>query len=711
MAIPKVPAFRLSEDSQQRLLSFYKECRGITNKQYNIRDMLLQADRTYMREVDRTEEQWKARQANRAKGDPTKFQNQIIPVVMPQVEAATTYQTSVFCTGYPIFGIASVPEYADEALMLETILGEQQIRGKWIAELIKLFRNGFKYNLAAMEADWAMEVTYSIQTQQETGSRGTPEEILWQGNKLKTLDMYNTFWDTRVSPEDVPEYGEFAGYTELMSRIKLKKFIAGLASKINVREAFESGDGAPYVGTSGGGYDDYFIPFLNPNSLVQNDAYAGTNWLAWAGMENSESRIRYSNMYKVTTLYARILPDDFTMKGAVAPNTPQVWKLHIVNEKVIIYAERLTNAHGLIPIFFYQPLNDGLGYQTKSFADNVTPIQEIMTALANSSIAGLRRGVADRMIYDPSRISPAAINNESANAKIPVRPSAYQTELSRAVYQIPFNDTLFQYNQANMQFYSALGNQISGLNPARQGQFVKGNKTRTEFQSTMDFANGRDEAIALSTEGSFFTPLKEVLKLNILQYQPGVSLFNRERNQVVQVDPIRLRQASLVFQVSDGRTPSDKLLDLDSLTAAMQTIASVPQLGQAYNLAPMFSYLMKMRGAKLQPFEKTAEQLAYEQALGTWQQAAQQIGLAIQEAAKNAEPKMTPEQLQELANQLTQANPMPKPEDFNFDPAKPTLSKQSAMTPNVPGILESMQQTASSAAQQAQGPAGQAALQ
>ncbi|MNU01874.1 hypothetical protein D3C72_2454000 [compost metagenome] len=72
---------------------------------------------------------------------------------------------------------------------------------------------------------------------------------------------------------------------------------------------------------------------------------------------------------------------------------------------------------------------------------------------------------------------------------------------------------------------------------------------------------------------------------------------------------------------------------------------------------------------------------------------------------------MTPEQLQAAANQIATNNPMPKPEDYNFDPAQPTLSKTSPLTPNVPSILDQMQQTVGTATQNAQGAVGQGAMQ
>ena len=664
-----LPAYTPSNKSQEGILAFYRQCYSLLNQQWNIRDQLRNIDLAYMRETDLTSEQAKAKRAN-LRGDSTKFQNITLPVILPQVEAAVTYQQSVFLSGYPIFGVVSYPEFADAALMMDTIIGEQQVYHGWVSELIKVMRNGFKYNVAACEVDWAREVTYSLETDIRQGKEGKPTQTLFEGNKLKALDMYNTFWDTRVKPNELADFGEFAGYTELMSRIRLKQFIQSLPTQINVTKAFESGYSAP-VAYGSDGLETYYLPFLNPDAMLDLSTQATTDWMAWAGISGKGSNIQYKNMYQVTTLYGRILPSDFNMTGIPGQNTPQIWKFIIVNNQVIVYAERMTNAHNKLPILFYQPMDDGLGYQTKSLAKNIEPIQAITTALANSSIASRRRAISDRMLFDPSRVSAAALNNDSPNAKIPVRPAAYQDDLSKAVYAFPFRDDQFQINNAEIQFYSQYANQISGLNAARQGQFVKGNKTRFEFAEIMGNANGRDQSIALSTEASFFTPLKEIIKMNILQYQGGVSLYNREAQTPVTVDPVQLRTANLVFKVSDGLTPSEKLIDGESMAMAMQTIASVPALAQSYNIAPMFSYLMKMRGARLQPFEKSGEQLAYEQALVAWQQAALQIA----EAAKEVDPPMTPQELQAMIQQ----NPMPQPQQFGYTPGMPTVSKENPM--------------------------------
>jgi len=681
--------------SQECIIQFSRSTSNLFNAQWNVRDSMRSIDLAYMRETDWTEEQAKAKLAN-ARGDLTKFQNIVLPVIQPQVENAVTYQQSVFLTGYPIFSCVSVPEFSEEATQMDTIIGEQQDHGNWVHEILTSIRDGLKYNLMAAEVSWDKEITYSLTTDlgYRDGKEGKPAEVLWEGNKIKRMDMYNTFWDTRVAPKDIAAKGEFAGYNELMSKIAFKQFALTLPARINMKEAFESGFSAPVSTVSAAGSNGYYYPQLNPESSIDISTVSGMNWALWAGYQDSSSDIKYKDMYQVTTLYGRILPSDFQFTQVPGQNTPQVWKFIIINNQVVIYAERLTNAHNLIPIIFSQPLDDGLAYQTKSFAKNVQPIQDITTALSNSSIASRRRAISDRMLFDPSRVSAAAINNDSPTAKIPVRPSAYQQELSKAVYAIPFRDDQFQINMAEIQAYRSMANEISGLNPARQGQFVKGNKTLGEFDAVMGNANGRDQTLALTLEGNFFQPIKAILRSNILQYQGGTSLYNRDSERTVIIDPVALRKANLTMKISDGLEPSSKLINADTLGSAVQLFTQNQQLGADYNVADMATYAFEMAGLKLSQFKKSPQQVAYEQAVMQWQNAIQAMAEQLVEA------KMQPEAIA----QALQALPQPTPEQFGYTPGTKTLTPGAATTPNNPTILSSMAKTIQDASQAANQP-------
>lgn len=654
---------QISPKSQQAVIEFQKQCYNMLNQQWNLREQMRKVDLAYIREKDKTGENLRAKQAN-AYGDSNRIQNVTVPVVMPQVEAAVVYQSSVFLQGNPIFGVVASPQYMDEAMMMEAILAENSTRGGWVREFMMHFRDGFKYNLAGLEVAWDRKVTSAFDSDINfgNGKQGKPKEVIWEGNTIKRLDMYNTFFDSRVPITKVHSDGEFAGKTEMMSRIKLKGFIAELPDKMvqNIKDAFESGLGATTAGMGGvGGIQSYFVPDINGAAILNRNLRNGMDWMSWAGLMDTQQKIQYKNMYEVTTLYGRILPSDFGIKVPGA-NTPQVWKFVIVNHSVLIYCERLTNAHGYIPMLFSQPLEDGLTYQTKSLANNVEPIQDISSALMNSVLAARRRAISDRGLYDPSRVSEAHINSVNPSAKIPVRPAAYGKPLNEAYYPIPFRDDQSQFTLNQIGMLGAMANTISGQNPVKQGQFVKGNKTTHEFDTVMGNANGRDQLCSMLLEAQMFTPLKEILKSNMLQYQAGTTIFNPQTEKQVEIDPVKLRKSITEFKVTDGLTPADKLLSSETLAVALQQIGASPVIGAGYNIAPLFSYLMKTQGAELSAFEKGPEQIAYEQAVSQWQQ------VVMQMAKDNKEIK------------AEQFPPQPVPEQFGYQPQGNGPGKQAA---------------------------------
>ena len=657
------PITNLSTKAQEGIVQFYRSCASITSASWNIRDQMLSIDKLYMRELDRTMQDAKAKLAN-ASGDPTKYQNIIVPLVLSSVEAAVTYQTSVFLTGVPLFGVSSTAANADAALQMESIIDEQSIRGGWARELQLLFRDGFKYNFGAVEVDWTRKKIFSPETELEfSPNQAKPVETYWEGNTLKRLDPYNIIFDARYKPTELSARGEFVGYTELISHVELRQYMYELSYKMNSKQAYESGPAS--VGSSFP--YDFYIPQLNPTALLDQKTFASVDWLAWAGLAERKTNISFKNTYFRTTFYARIVPADFGIASPAA-HVPQIWKFVIINNQVIIYAERQTNAHNLIPIMFIQPNEDGLGYQTKSLARNAEPFQSVASALVNSAIQARRRAISDRGLYDPTRVDAKQINNESASAKIPVKPAAYGKPLSEAYYPIPYRDEQSAQAMQDLQVMYRMNEHVTGQNQAQQGQFVKGNKTLFEYQDVMQNAAGRSQAISILLETQFFTPLKELLKLNVLQYQQTAEVFNREIEQVIPIDPITLRQATLAFKVSDGLVPASKQMNSEAFQSAVQTIAAVPQLAGAYNLGPMFSYLFKSQRADVAQFEKTQEELQYEQAMAQWQQAVQMLSEAL---ASN--PNMTPEQIQQSLP------PQPTPEQFGVGQEQPKVPKASIL--------------------------------
>lgn len=588
----------ISQDAQQSFVAYVNEATRLLGSAYNMRARMQEIDRIYQREVDYTTTQRRAQAANKG-GNVAAMQNVTLPVVMPQVESHLTELTEIFLSSYPIFPVFSKPDMQDAALQMETTIGEQGVQFAWGAELTQCMRDGLKYNLIACEVAWEEKKVYAVGNDASTDvKQGVATETLFAGNSVKRLDPYNVILDQRVPPFQVHTRGEYAGYTEMVSRIELKQQISEMdpTRTMNAKAAFESGNGEFTTSSSS---NAYFVPQVNPNSLVDTTNIQGPgnsiNWFAWAGLEHSTA-IRYADIYEKTVLYARILPSEHKIFGS-SSNTPQIWKMIVINRKVCIFAERQTNAHNYLPIVVAQATEDGLSWQSKSFADNAAPFQALATSLYTSGLESQRRKVYDRIFYDPSRINKADIDNTSVVARIPIKNEAYGKPVSEAVYAMPYRD-----DNVNQVFSTAeqvlnMADIANGQNRVQRGQFQKGNKTRSEYQDTMENSNARPRLTARVLEDRFFTPIKTILKLNTLQFQPPAEMYNRNTKQNVKIDPVMLRKSALEFRMADGLMPTDALMNMELFQAILQLAGQFPPLLQNWDIMGMIFYWLKLEGA------------------------------------------------------------------------------------------------------------------
>lgn len=601
MASPAIP-YQINVKQQEAITKYVQNCAESMSGVWNLRDQFLLRDLFYYREVDRSIEQAKALQANRA-GDPYKYQNMQVPIVMPQVESALAYLSGVFFTGHPIFGVVADPTNADEALQMESVISDNSIQYGWMRQLIMYLRDGLKYNFGALEITWDRKRIYSLINDPAANLlQGSKDELFYEGNRLRRLNPYNTIWDKRVDPAQVHCEGEFVGDTRVMSRVQLKQLLLDLNPLLtmNARAAFESG--SPTL-TLNGNDSWYYIPQINPMSFLSSGMnFPTTNWMSWAMLDGrtgnaAKDSIAYNNMYEVTNLYGKIIPQDFNLT-VPRRNQPQIWKFIVVNRRVLIYAERQSNAHNYLPVLICQPNEDGLGYQTKSFLDNAVPFQSMSNSLWNATIEAKRRSVYDRLLYDPMRIRKEDIDRVASVARIPVKQNAYGKPVSDAIYQIPFREDGLSSDLQMAQSVNDMADVANGQNKVQRGQFQKGNKSRTEFVETMGGANARQQLQALGLEYQVFVTLKEILKLNIFQYQAPTSIYSPAAKKLVDIKPQNLRQKAIIFKLSDGLLPTDKLMSSELLQVFMQTIQTSPLMQAEFDIVGAFTYWCKTQGAQ-----------------------------------------------------------------------------------------------------------------
>jgi hypothetical protein len=651
----KLYTIKVTDKVKANVKNYLMRAKTFAYSNYPIRDRMIKIDRAYMREENLTSENEGAKIAN-ARGDSTKIQDVAIPIIQSQVEAAITYQASVFLTGVPIFGVVSAPETMDIAMQMESKIDADSVRCGYVQEILDVMRNGLKYKQGAAEVIWDTELEINTETDVTKPDSTKTKKVSWSGNKLKSLDMYNTFWDMRFCPSEVSARGEFAGYSEIITKIELQNFMSKDPHALDQmkKEAAEAPLQSLVSSVSASDTQAYFIPQISTSQIVTPRGGA-FDWSVWLGLDQvGNKKINYKDTYLKTTIYCRILPGSLELE-VPAPNTPQIWRFVLINDSVIIAANPVNTHRDMLPILFYVPKKDGLRYQTKSFAEDSTEFQSSASALMAANLASRRRAISDRVLFDPSRVDKAAINSPNPSAKIPVKPAAYGKPLGEAVYAFPFRDD--QQNTISQEISAIvnMSNALKGQNGATQGQFVKGNKTRQEFDSVMSNARGNDQVMSMLAESQFFTPLKEMLKFNILANDSADSVvYSRASEKFITLDKVAMRQAMLQFKVSDGLVPSDKLLNGDAFGSALQVVMS-SALGGEYNVGKVFTYLMKTQGADLTFAEKFPEQKMYEQAVNAWQNAIDMI------------MKSTPKE--QMA--AIKFPPQPLPEQYKYDPAAP----------------------------------------
>lgn len=602
---------RLTSEAQKNLIRYVAGVLTAHKKKGQLRDKMEAIDVAYAR-YKKTEGRDQTA-ANCPAGNVFEQDNVVAPIVVSQVDSLVAYLSEVFLSGYPLFPIVSTPKDRVYAEQLETLIDDHSILGGYARQLLLFLRDGAKYNICALEADWDQIEQFEVLSDYLEPEASAKVERKAKGfTKLKRLDMYNTIFDDMVAPGDIAAEGDYAGYIEVLSRTKLKRLInkwqkAGEA--YNQDKALAS--------TCATAADNYHIhptvsEYVNPKKPrdeVDWDYQFGSPIDGGRRNTNTES-------YELITIYARIMPKDF---GIVAPqpSTPQIWKIVTINGEVLVHAKRIISAFDRLPIFFGQPLEDGLGYQTQSAAEGAIPIQEAATTLFNMRFSAARRAVSDRALYDPNMIRPSDINAPVPAPKIPVtvNPLVKGQTLDAAYKQIPFDlrgtETAFQDANQLVRF----SEQLSGINGPQQGQFQKGNKSVTEWQDTMQGSNGRLRLPALCLEHQVFIWVKFAIVLNIFQYGEDSIVVSQKTGEQVNIKIDELRKRVMSFRVADGYTPKSKLASTDMLVQGMTMLMNSPILQQSFGpmLAKMWSHMMSLGGVK--GLEEYAPEQGQQQAL------------------------------------------------------------------------------------------------
>lgn len=605
----KPETLRISHESQELLLNF---ARGIIANHASASAELANK----MDAIDVAYSRYKASVQDTANGVDTVAANKgcdvfatdddvTPPIVVSQVDSFVAYLADVFLSGYPLFPVVSTPSTRKYAEQLETLIDDHALLGAYPRHLLLFLRDAVKYNYSALEADWDIIDRYStVADFEKENLRGITKKDKFY-TKIRRLDPRNVIRDTAVLPSEVSEVGDFAGYVERNSSMQMERFFIKLAKK---GQGFNFDNARKTAAASSGvtGYTDSQAYRTQPQiSNYVSTSYkmpgGQIDWQAYGNNSTSKKRPPYGTSYEKITLYVRIVPFDFGISHAPQKNTPQIWRLVIINNQVLVAAHRIISAYDYLPILFGQPLEDGFGEQTQSIAEGEIPFQNAAERLYNIRFAAARRAVSDRALYNSNIIASKDVNSKAAAPKIPVNVNPMTPlSLDHIYKQIPFDMRGTETTLSDAAQIVQFSKELHGLNNARTGQFQKGNKSVQEWNDVQSGSENRLRLPALTLEYQVFAPLKSIITLNILQYGEDAEIVSQKTGDVVKINITELRGQALSFRIADGYTPKSKMASTEFLQAGIQMLSNSPILQQAYgqSLPAMFAHLMSLGGVK-----------------------------------------------------------------------------------------------------------------
>lgn len=626
---------KISEKAQKSLVQYCKCVLELHKRMHDLRDKMKYVDIAYAR--------YKylkgigATQGVDTAGDVCCDINNseiTVPIVVSQVDTFRGYFAEVFLSGYPLFPVVSTPANSAEAEQLTAIIDDHATRSRYAQQFMLNFFDAAKYNLTFADIEWCevndYDATSAYNNIQKQGA--TVEKSAFSINKIEHWDPYNTLFDNRVAPVNVPYTGEYAGVIKIISRIELIRKLQYLKDKTegyNTTQALDNKfSGASNENIPGGGY---YTEKPQISNILSKPSIARAGLMDWVsyltGTTNGGTYQRnYSDMYEYIKLYVRLIPAEHFIYGVPKAREPQVWALEFINHDRLISAKRIFSIYETLPVKISQPFEDGFELQTQSIAERGIDFQEVSSKLLAIRLEGARRAINDRAIYDPTMIDQADANNRNSAPKIPLKPNSAINgkKLEDAYRSIPFEGHATDGVVTDMANLERMANMLQGLNEGSQGQFRKGNRTRAEFEGVINNSENRMRLPALAMEMQFFLPIKEQIKLNIEQYGVSGTFQNMKTGASYDITPEMLasiKKKINQFQVADGFTPASKLASTDMLVQGTQLIGNSPILQQQLGpmLAPMVIHILELGGVKglKEYLPQPAEQSALPATTGT----------------------------------------------------------------------------------------------
>lgn len=501
-----------------------------------------------------------------------------LPLTFVHIDDMMTYYAATFAPNRGMFYVTAEPDESDVANDFVKIMNNHAIYSGYFRQVLGAIYNILKYNQGGLFGVWSSEQGPQI-GQDDQGNPMLTSQTVWEGNRVESLDVYNTFHDPFVHPTKVYCDGEWGGRSKLISKYQLQ-LKASQGIYFNVEEALKMADypNAKY--------------YRHPptEARMEEDQSTGsngvrTNWVAYlSGIDQT-----LTSGYELTEVYIRLNPWQLNLVPRSSANSMrnqlELWRITLLNDTWIIEATAMTNMHGYIPLFFGTLNDDLMEKAAKSVAEILKPLQNFVSFLMNTHIAATRKNIWGLTVYDPTVMDLSAIPPGEVSAMIASKPMAAGKKIQDYIYQ--HNSTL-ETKQTMTDVESVFGivnqffptqslpSQIAGMDRAVTNQ----------VSAVQQGANRRMQKGSRLIDDTLFRPLRVSMYYNIIQFQAQAKIADFY-GKTTDIDLDKAKQTDLPYIIGQGLKAIDRMALAEAYQQIIFAMIQAPQTGQQFDIAAM----------------------------------------------------------------------------------------------------------------------------
>lgn len=534
----------------------------------------------------------KKRDKENRMGRPAKPTKHNLPLAYAQIDDFVTYAMSLYAPEMNIFIATSSADKQSVAEGLTREIGKHGQTLGYYRQFCKFILNSMKYNLGAMSVNWEKcegKVFTTSQGQSPTNQPGaTPGQvtiqdgIVWEGNYLKSCDMYNFLFDTSVHPCDLPLKGEFYAEVELKTpfqirRMNRQKILWGIERYINTY--------APIANTNNATF--YRTPPVLHEGLIEGGQT--TNWqqVLSAGGPAQSSQLGIELVWYTTW----IVPSEF---GLSSSDDLELWRIGMANGLYITAAYEVEVSHGQLTVACAAPVEDDLWNNQRSYAEMLLPLQHFASFLLNSHIDATRKAIYGITVYDKNAFPGMDLDTEDLiGARIPMK----STSTGLTIDQVFRHFVDAPETEGNVDMISKIVDIMQKIMPTNQAQQVADLERATEYQAaaTVQASSRRNLKITRIINDQAINPIKMQMMYNIYQNVTVIEYTGSDGSKQT-ITPSDLVDAQIEFDVGTGLKGLDRLMQISIFKDLMGYLFQVKGMDQQVDLLGLLSYVCQIAG-------------------------------------------------------------------------------------------------------------------